>query len=85
MCRSKSKTVATILEDVNEDGLYLNTIENNSTDTAWNVEISVQGVSTTFKLDTGAEVTAISPSSLAEIGALPCMDLTGSLSRSWEA
>jgi hypothetical protein len=71
MCRSKSKTVATILEDVNEDGLYLNTIENNSTDTAWNVEISVQGVSTTFKLDTGAEVTAISPSSLAEIGALP--------------
>ena len=70
MCRSnKGKSVSTV-EEAFQEGLYLNTVENRNNSTSWSLDIAVEGVFIPFKLDTGAEVTAISPTTLAKLGAV---------------
>ena len=62
VCRSRSKTVRTIGGD--ESSVFMGTIHGNvetvniSSD-SWNVTLLLDGISVQFKMDTGADVTAI--------------------------
>ena len=49
------------------DVSYLSTIGTDN-DSSWNATIQINGQSVVFKLDTGAEVTAITESTLTKLG-----------------
>ena len=53
------KTVALIVQTVSDDTAYLDAMGDSQQDT-WSVKIYVGSQEATFKIDTGAEVTAIS-------------------------
>ena len=60
-----SKTVAELLVDsegINLDTAFLNTVNEEKT-SCWNVKVAICGKDIDFKLDTGAEVTAVSDQS----------------------
>ena len=69
MCRTK------ILHNVEQDNLtldsfYLDTIHDTEDSTFWMTDVKVNNISVTFKVDTGAEVTAVSESTLQTLGQL---------------
>ena len=69
MCRTK------ILHDVEQDNptldsFYLDTIRDTEDSTFWMTEVKVNSIAVTFKVDTGAEVTAISEDTLQTLGQL---------------
>ena len=69
MCQTK------ILYNVEQDNLtldsfYLDTIHDTDDSTFWITNVKVNNISVTFKVDTGAEVTAISESILQTLGQL---------------
>ena len=69
VCRTK-KDVASLeerLEDTHLETAYLNTVDTEDS-TAWRAEIKVNDRPMSFKLDTGAEVTAISEGALSHLG-----------------
>ena len=51
-----------------DDIAYLNTVYKNSSN-SWNCQVTVNGVATFFKLDTGAEVTVITEKSAEDLNA----------------
>ena len=62
VCRSRSKTVGTIGGD--ESSVFMGTIHGNveavnTSSDPWNVTLLLDGISVQFKMDTGADVTAI--------------------------
>ena len=69
MCRTK------ILHNVEQDNLtldsfHLDTIHDTEDSTFWMTDVKVNNISVTFKVDTGAEVTAVSESTLQTLGQL---------------
>ena len=69
MCRTK------ILHNIKQDNLtlesfYLDTIHDKEDSTFWMTDVKVNNISVTFKVDTGAEVTAVSESILKTLGQL---------------
>lgn len=64
MCRQK--TVSTIEED-HSDSAFLDTLCNDNT-SVWTSEVNINGEKISFKLDTGAEVTAISKETWKVLG-----------------
>ena len=52
------------------DSFYLDTIHDTEDSTFWMTDVKVNNISVTFKVDTGAEVTAISESTLQTLGQL---------------
>ena len=69
MCRTK------ILHNVEQDNptldsFYLDTIHDTEDSTSWMTEVKVNSIAVTFKVDTGAEVTAISEDTLQTLGQL---------------
>ena len=61
-----------ILHNVEQDNptFYLDTIHNIEDSTFWMTDVKVNNISVTFKVATGAEVTAISESTLQTLGQL---------------
>ena len=69
MCRSK------IFHNVKQDNptidsFYLDTIHDTEGSTIWMTDVKVNNISVTFKVDTGAEITAVSESTLQTLGQL---------------
>ena len=69
MCRSK------IFHNVKQDNptldsFYLDTIHDTEGSTFWMTDVKVNNISVTFKVDTSAEVTAVSESTLQTLGQL---------------
>ena len=69
MCRTK------ILHNVEQDNstldsFCLDTIHDTDDSTFWMTDVKVNNISVTFKVDTGAEATAISESTLQTLGQL---------------
>ena len=62
-----SKTVSAVSETTTLDTAFLDTVESNNA-TAWFTQIQLGDQETLFKLDTGAEVTAISPQAYQQLG-----------------
>ena len=54
-----SKTIAAVTEETNLDGLFLGAVET-TTEKSWSTTVTLGGQTVQFKLDTGAEVSAIS-------------------------
>ena len=50
------------------DSFYLDTIENSQDTNFWTANVNVNNVTVSFKVDTGAEVTAISEETLKVLG-----------------
>ena len=78
MCRTK------ILHNVEQDNptldsFYLDTIRDTEDSTFWVTDVKINNISVTFKVDTGAEVTAVSESTLQildqlEVSMPDCVD-----------
>ena len=66
MCYSKS--VQNVTECDTMDSFFLNTIDNSPNSKCWTMQISVNQVNLQFKLDTGAEVTAITEQAYKALG-----------------
>ena len=66
MCYTKS--VQNIAENETIDSFYLSTIDDSQDSKSWNTQITVNQVDLYFKLDTGAEVTAISEKAFKTLG-----------------
>ena len=66
MCYTKS--VKNIAENETIDSFYLSTIDDSQDSKSWTTQITVNQVDLYFKLDTGAEVTAISEKAFKALG-----------------
>ena len=65
----RTKTVHDVEQDRSAiDSFYLDTIQDAQDSTFWTTDVKVNDVSITFKVDTGAEVTAISEAILKDLG-----------------
>ena len=75
-----SKTVAALAHEVEvkEDPAFLGTL-GSDTDTSWTSTLRVAGRRIQFKLDTGAEVTAISEATYHKLGRIPLQRASRSL------
>ena len=74
-----SKTVAASAHEVEaEDPAFLGTLTNNS-NTSWSSTLRIAGKRIQFKLDTGAEVTAISETTYHKLGKIPIQKPSRSL------
>ena len=65
-CFTKLEEI-TVPEESSLDSTFLNTLED-KTDTSWTVQIKLNGQNTVFKLDTGAEVSAITQETYTNLG-----------------
>lgn len=67
-----SKTVAASAQEVEaEDPAFLGALTNNNSDTSWTSNLRIAGRRIQFKLDTGAEVTAISETTYHKLDKIP--------------
>ena len=69
------------MEGEDLDMSYLSAIGSDN-DSSWNATIQINGQSVVFKLDTGAEVTAITEPTLTKLGNVQLSPAANS--RSWE-
>ena len=60
----------TLLHPPTLDSFYLHTIHDTEDSTFWMTDVRVNNISVTFKVDTGAEVTAVSESTPQTLGQL---------------
>ena len=65
-CFTKLEEIA-VLEESNLDSAFLNTVEDN-TNTSWMTQIKLNGQDTVFKLNTGAEVSAVTQDTYKRLG-----------------
>ena len=65
-CYTKLEEIS-VPEESSLDSAFLNTVENN-TDTSWITQIKLNGHNTVFKLDTGAEVSAVTQDTYQRLG-----------------
>jgi len=74
-----SKRVEDVTSQLQEDDLSYLTAVGCGNESSWTVNIAVNGELITFKVDTGAEVTAITESALTQLGKLQLHPATKSL------
>ena len=71
-CRSRQSKMDLVMEETHLDSAFLGPIGQ----TSWTVDIVVNGVFLTFKVDTGAEVTAISEQAYRTLGTICKLEKT---------
>ena len=69
MCFSKGSAAHSVETDLtNNETAFVDNLSLTEANTAWTTRIKLQGKQTAFKLDTGAEVTAISSETYKALG-----------------
>ena len=69
MCFSKGSAAHSVETDLtNNETAFVDNLSLTEANTAWTTHIKLQGKQTAFKLDTGAEVTAISSETYKALG-----------------